>query len=233
MKEKALFLFVLGYALSFLTIKNIFFLILNVILLIILIVKKKNYKFYLMGVLFLCLRLIFINNNYESDVNEKFLVILNKENYSIIMNSKFQQFVCYDLAGINDYSIININGRLIELSNSSNFDIFSFKEYLSYRNIKYEIEVFGLELVSNGDTFKPKIMEFLLKELDEKSKDMISIILFGIKEDSSLYNDLIKVGVVHLVVVSGFHFNSLEQVFNKVKIKWINYIMICNNAHCI
>jgi YesN/AraC family two-component response regulator len=87
MKEKALFLLVLGYILSFLAIKDIFFLILNIVVLIILIIKKKNYKFYLIGVLFLCLRLIFINNNYNLDVNEKFLVVLNKENYSIIMNT--------------------------------------------------------------------------------------------------------------------------------------------------
>ena len=51
MKEKYIFLIVLGYILSFLVIKDRIFLVINLALLIILIIKKQKYMYYLLGII--------------------------------------------------------------------------------------------------------------------------------------------------------------------------------------
>ena len=135
MKELKLSLIIIGYIISLLCIKNYLFIVLNVILLIYLLIKKKPYKYYLYGVLILFFRLIIINNNYDFNDIDKYLVILNKENYVILINNKLQQFVSYDLLDANMFSVLQIDGNYKELIESSNFDLFSFKDYLSYRNI--------------------------------------------------------------------------------------------------
>lgn len=226
MKELKFSLIIVGYIISLLCIKNHIFIVLNVILLIYLIIKKKPYKYYLYGVLILFFRLIIIDNNYEFNNIDKYLVILNKENYVILINNKLQQFVSYDLLDANMFSVLQIEGNYKELIKSSNFDLFSFKDYLSYRNIEYELEVNNYQILSNGDTFKPKLMEHLLKGLDIKSSSIINMLIFGNKDDKELYNKLINLGVVQLFVVSGFHFNALEQVLVKIKVKWINILIL-------
>ena len=226
MKELKLSLIIIGYIISLLCIKNYLFIVLNVILLIYLIIKKKPYKYYLYGVLILFFRLIIINNNYDFNDIDKYLVILNKENYVILINNKLQQFVSYDLLDANMFSVLQIDGNYKELIESSNFDLFSFKDYLSYRNIEYELEINNYQILTNGDTFKPKLMENLLKGLDNKSSSIINMLIFGNKDDKELYNKLINLGVVQLFVVSGFHFNALEQLLSKIKIKWINILIL-------
>ena len=226
MKELKLSLIIIGYIISLLCIKNHLFIVLNVILLIYLLIKKKPYKYYLYGVLILFFRLIIINNNYEFNNIDKYLVILNKENYVILINNKLQQFVSYDLLDANMFSVLQIDGNYKEFIESSNFDLFSFKDYLSYRNIEYELEINTYQILTNGDVFRPKLMEHLLKGLNNKSSSIINMLIFGKKDDKELYSKLINLGVVQLFVVSGFHFNALEQLLSKIKIKWINILIL-------
>ena len=225
MKEIKLSLIIVGYIISLLCIKNYYFIILGVIFFIYLFIKKKPYKYYLYGILILFIRLIIIYNNYEYKNVDNYLVILNKENYVILINNKLQQFVSYDLLELNMFSVLQIEGNYKQLIQNSNFDLFSFKDYLSYRNIEYELEVIGYRVLSDVDTFKPKLIEFLLNGLDKQSSSVINMLIFGNKEDKELYNKLINLGVVQLFVVSGFHFNALEQVLVRIKVKWINILI--------
>lgn len=76
-----------------------------------------------------------------------------------------------------------------------------------------------------GDKLRPRIIEYLLNGLDETSKQMVNLLLFGNKSNIEFYNNLIEIGVVQLVVVSGFHFNALESVLSKIKVKWIEVVI--------
>ncbi|MBQ9730845.1 MAG: ComEC family DNA internalization-related competence protein [Bacilli bacterium] len=225
MKEEKFSLLIIGYILSFLTHENVFFLILNIILFILIVYKKKNYKFYLLGCFILLIRMILVNNNYEDSISSTYLLINVKPNYVILINNKLQCFLNYDLTSLNMFSVIKVEGRLEKILPSSNFDIFSFKDFLRYRNIKYELIVDEYSLISEGDTLRPKIIDFLLKGLDNTSLSMVDLLLFGNKNNLIFYNNLIKTGVVQMVVVSGFHFNALESVLSKIKIKWIDYFI--------
>lgn len=226
MKENKLFLIILGYILSFLSSFNIFFLVLNVLVIIFLIIKKKEVKYYFLGIGIVFIRALFINNNYDPNKIDKYLVLNIKENYVILINSKMQHFISYDLQGCNIFSVVKIDGYLQKVKESSNFDVFSFASYLKYKNIQYEVVVDSYEIVFKGDHFKNKIYNFLLTNIDEKSKEMINLLLFGVKENKTFYNNLIKMGVVQMVVVSGFHFNALEEVLSKIKTKWIHYFIL-------
>ena len=129
MKEQKLSLIVLGFILSFLTHVNVFFLILNITAVILLIILKKKYPYYLLGCLILVIRCILINNNYDYSSNSTYLLIGLKENYVILINNKLQCFLNYDLTSLNMFSVVKIDGRIEKILPSSNFDIFSFKDF--------------------------------------------------------------------------------------------------------
>ncbi len=225
MKEQKLSLIVLGFILSFLTHVNVFFLILNITIVILLIILKKKYPYYLLGCLILVIRCILINNNYDYSPSSTYLLIGLKENYVILINNKLQCFINYDLTSLNMFSVVKIDGRIRKILPSSNFDIFSFKDFLYYKNIQYELIIDDYSLVYGGDKLRPRIIEYLLNGLDETSKQMVNLLLFGNKSNIEFYNNLIEIGVVQLVVISGFHFNALESVLSKIKVKWIEVVI--------
>ena len=61
------------------------------------------------------------------------------------------------------------------------------------------------------------IIEFSLKKINY-SKDEIGLIIFGINSENieEFYNTLINLSLIHLFVISGYHFNFLYVSISKI-----------------
>ena len=182
MKEIKLSLFVLGYILSFLTLKNPNFILLDILLLTLLIIKKISIKSLILGVFLLFLR---ISVDYLSSFNEidSYFVLEKRDTYAILINNNLQKYLVYDLENINQYAVIKVIGTANQILPTSNFEISSFSSYLASRNITKEIKITSYEVIYLGDSFKEKFLSFLNNGLDETTLNMTNLFLFGVKND--------------------------------------------------
>ncbi|WP_425380177.1 ComEC/Rec2 family competence protein [Spiroplasma endosymbiont of Stenodema calcarata] len=121
------------------------------------------------------------------------------------------------------YSVINSSPNVYELNLYS---------WLNANNIFYQFNVTKIIEVKIGNSLLAKITIFF-KNYDDLTKDMIYLILFGQKSQSTinLYNNFVKLGVIHLLIVSGYHINILfyflNKFFNRIFRRKFYYFFIC------
>ncbi len=205
---------------------NYVVIILGVILLLILIWKqRKNLLYFLCSFLFFFLITNFSAPLVNNSLNQEFVVTKKATNY-YILKSDGVKFVCYSDEKINYRATIKARGKVEKLEINHSELLSSFNDYLYNQGVHYVFIMDEYSIIKSGDNLRPKIKEYLLRNLSKESQQMVSLLLLADKSESTmLYDDLIELSVVQLFVISGFHLNILggllDKLFRKKKAKSI------------
>lgn len=202
-----------------------FSLICFIILIFLLIIHLKNLKYnkvkffaIYFGLLVICLINMYSNNKKPYKIeNKEFKVIEVNDNYYIIRN-KLDKFIIYkDNYILDEGNKIIVSGYFKEINKQGIPYLFDFNEYCKHHRIKGQIDVENLYVSSDYKTLRYKIIEFSLKKINY-SKDEIGLIIFGINSENieEFYNTLINLSLIHLFVISGYHFNFLYVSISKI-----------------
>ena len=101
---------------------------------------------------------------------------------------------------------------------------FDFSKYLENNGIYYAIKVQKIiNLVPTHDL--RKIISNYVMGQNSPINGMISLLLYGqqITTVENLYNNFVCLGIIHLLVVSGYHINVLFFLLNKLLMRIFHY----------
>ena len=129
--------------------------------------------------------------------------------------------------------IIWVKGKINLVENKSKFDLVTYLKSLNVKNIIKFPSVFKIE---RTDDIRVNIRNFILSGGDAYNK-ITPLLFLGIKtpESKEVYNIAIKMNIVHLFVISGFHISLFFLIISKIlklfKVKeniasWISLIPI-------
>ncbi|WP_419334737.1 ComEC/Rec2 family competence protein [Spiroplasma endosymbiont of Sarcophaga variegata] len=126
---------------------------------------------------------------------------------------------------------VRLQGYYSAIISSSNIYELNRHAWLNANNIFYQFNLTKIIEVKTGTSILAKITNFF-NNYDDLTKDTIYLILFGQKAKTTLnlYNDFVKIGVIHLLIVSGYHINILfcflDKLFQRIFRKKIYYYFI-------
>ena len=179
--------------------------------------KRLIYLIFLF-LIFLLLPLKTSSSCIDEEINDTFIVVECKTNYSIVKN-KFDKFVIYE--NLNYLDIIYIEGKLEDI-NGFDLDnrVSSFKDYLNNKGVYNSIKI---------DTFSYKIKSPIKNYINhsETASKYLDYIVFNHNNiDKSFYNALKVCLLLPMFVVSGLHINILNNLLKKyLKPKFIFIII--------
>ncbi|MDD3392633.1 MAG: DNA internalization-related competence protein ComEC/Rec2 [Bacilli bacterium] len=141
----------------------------------------------------------------------------------------------------NNFTLLYKTGYKIEMmgslnvpSNNTIFNIFNFKEYLLSQKINWLFNIDSFNLISKNTDIIYKIKNSIINRIDKLkySSHYVKAFIIGIKDDinSDVLTSYQKIGISHLLAISGMHVTSLGtillKIFNKIiKRKQINYFL--------
>lgn len=202
--------------------KNIIIFISLILLFIFLMLKLKNKRILFLLVYILITIFIFINLNHNNDIkkeynSEIFVVEKVKNNYYVIANNDGKFIIYKNDIILNEGNKIKISGTFESIKEQGVPYLFSFKSYCKYQRINGEINVEKYEIISTQTTLRYKIINSFLNRCTY-SKERIGLVIFGqnYEEIENFYNSLINLSLIHLFVISGFHFQFLYSFVKKI-----------------
>ena len=126
---------------------------------------------------------------------------------------------------------VYLQGYYSAITSSPNIYELNLHHWLNANNIFYQFNLTKVIEVKTGTSILAKITNFF-NNYDDLTKDTIYLILFGQKTKTTfnLYNDFVKMGVIHLLIVSGYHINILfyflDRLFKRIFRRKIYYYFI-------
>ena len=143
------------------------------------------------------------NNVYTVIKVNKFSYHLKNDETTILLKSDVK---------LNKGALVSVNGQLKEVNVLENFRLFSMINYLKSQKIFYEISTKDIKIIKEGTK----------KEIKSKVNAYFNYLFFMEKDDidDELKTSLIDLAIIHLVVVSGFHFNYFYKILNVV-LDWL------------
>ncbi|MGL5358014.1 MAG: MAG0480 family ComEC-like protein [Metamycoplasmataceae bacterium] len=209
---------------------NIFSIIMIIIFSVIIYLSKNYYLtipliLFIFLQVFLCAKFLIISitfflaifcfdvyqNNKTINTIQGNYQIVNIYNNSIIIKEKGQKILLTSFKenqDINVGNIINIEEELkvekIDISKS--FDKFWLSKNIKYKTIKKPV----IKVISSKTNFLEKTKSYFIRGPNFYTK-YVPLILFGIKNENTkdVYEKTKSLGIVHLIVISGFHINLL------------------------
>ena len=192
-----------------------------IILIIFLFIKLKNKRiiFFLSYFILIIACLFTLKDNKVPSrfINHEFSVEKVKTNYYIIKDSHHKYLIYKDNYELQEGNIVLIDGEFQEINDQGIPYIFNFKKYCKYQRIKGQIKITKLTIKDDGVTLRHKIINATLKNIPI-SRDKVSLIIYGINEEgvNDLYQTLLNLSLIHLFVISGFHFQFLYKSIKKI-----------------
>lgn len=176
-------------------------------------INKKVFLIYIGSVLTLCFSILlwksYISNDNNQIIEQEIVVISKNKNYYFVQfNNK--RYLLYK----NNYDF-EVGQKL-----TSTFTITEFNP--QSKNFWYSKFILGLIKLNNYHKNDIKLswidkffnLNFFTKD---SYKNMTLTLLFGkVDYDSNILDISKNLGIVHLIVISGFHFNIVFRIFNKL-----------------
>jgi len=199
---------------------------LGIIFIIYLILReRKSLPFVVAVFSFFLLMSSFNIKTVPKDISGQYKVIETHENY-LVLKGKVGKFVSYDDYDFLVGTDINLKGITTKLVTGKSSSVSSFNDYLSTQGINYQLTINEYEIVKNGPTLREKVISFLTSNLKEESANMVKLILLGDKSYlPDFYDQLIELSVVQLFVISGFHLNIINGLFDRIFKKHPNVLL--------
>ena len=124
----------------------------------------------------------------------------------VIAKAEHQEVVVYGLKNVNYQDVIEIEGTYQKVSSLHNFYSFYFPDYLSRRNIFYQINVKKYNIVEEGRGLRHALFEKAEKISDEKIQKSLKAIVYGVHEEN----------VSYFLTSSGLHISTLGKLLKQV-----------------
>ena len=153
-----LFIFIILLIISIYKI-NIITIGLLIFILVYLIIKKQNklILIYLIIGSLIYLSSLLNENKKICNFNEPFKVVEVHENYALVSQNNQKYLIYQDDYPLRQGNTILIKGTLKEISKNGIPYLFSFDEYLSYKNVYYEIDYEYIKITNNSLTLSSLI----------------------------------------------------------------------------
>lgn len=196
------------FLLAYLHYQSIIFIIFIIIILVIIKKKKISNLFIFILVLIFFVFLYNFNITKPDIIDKQFKIVkINKSSYyaknnqgTILLKTKVK---------LNKNNIVLLKCELKEISSYNNFRLFNYQDYLLSNKIHYEC-------FENNPKILNKSINHINNNNDNKIYAYFDYLFFmdksGISDD--LINSLIELSIIHLVVVSGLHFNFLYRLLD-------------------
>ena len=198
------------------------------------IILKSDYYIILLFIFSILVTLIVINSNVKSKYNgdenqiyghitnykitDKKLTIYLKAKENIVINYHFDNAKEIEKYNYGDY--ILVKGSMQLPNNNSNFNLFNYKKYLLSKKIKYTFKADSIKLSKKTTNIFYKLKVLLLRRINKckKSKGYLKTFLFADKSniDEEMYNKYRKLGISHLLAVSGMHTSLITFIIFKM-----------------
>ncbi|VEU75679.1 ComEC/Rec2-related protein [Mycoplasmopsis maculosa] len=164
----------------------------------------------------------------EGNYNITGYITKTSQNFSIINTDAGNMILYKKNQFLTSGSKVNFNADII-INNSIN-------SFTLSNNIKYEIK--NIDLINQEKNYEPIINK--IKEFGSKYKyfkQFWKLIVFGYIEEMEIYKNISELNVVHLLIISGMHFDILfniifwitKKIILKIpKFRFFNYtILLC------
>ena len=192
-----------------------------------------------------------IYENYDSDYNQDTSFIRGKvTNYKIDgdtlqleINADEKVIVFYKFSTLDEKDeyieqlkygdIYDIYGKLEDPSTNTNFNLFSYKEYLLSKKIYYVMQADKLVFYKKSNSIfyrlKNKVHDYITKK---DTFSYLSLFIFG--DIDTLDTDALGIyrslGISHLIAISGMHISLfsllLLKLFSWIKAEWLRYSIV-------
>lgn len=163
------------------------------------------------GIIFLSFYLT-RQSNIDQDVNVSSKIIQKLANGYVVKVNNNNVFLKTDL-NLEIGDVVQIKGKIVP---SAGF----LKTYLSEQNIENVFSSPNIKLIGKNEDIRNKMSNYLFSG-PSFYKTYAPLMLLGLKTDDSkaIYDLSIKLNVVHLFVISGFHISLFALIFNYLLIK--------------
>ncbi|MDD3422019.1 MAG: ComEC/Rec2 family competence protein [Bacilli bacterium] len=154
------------------------------------------------------------------------------DNYVYLKDGSGNRFISYDNYCGDSKCVLTVKGKLVEMDNSGTPLVSDYKDFLWKQGIKYILFIDDYEIKSASTNYREVIIQCCTGNLSAPVAQFIRLLVFGDKTDSlELYGELKTLAVLQLFVVSGFHFNILYLVLERltsrfIKHKWVILILL-------
>lgn len=207
--------------LSLFSYHKLFWIILSIICIIPFVIKPK---YFISTIIFLCLalmiHLITQQHFHEKTINGIYTIKKNTSMGPIIYDEHSNIFI-KTKKHFNIGDKVKVYGKLSKIINTSHFDIVT---YFKSLNVEIKIQHPFIKIIETTDDFRVKLRNFIIS--GGRNYNKITPLLFlGMKtnETKDIYMLSIKMNIVHLFVISGFHislfFIVIVKVLTKLKVK--------------
>lgn len=153
--------------------------------------------------------------NITKNDNKTNVILKNKNKYimTIYTNFKYKE---------GDY--IKVKGNIYTPSCNTVFNLFNYRKYLLSKNIKYQIKPSKISLYKKNNNLFYKLKRVIINYIEKrKSKDYLKAFIIGDKSDIDITYEYQKIGISHLLSISGMHISLflyfLNKLFKKIKYK--------------
>ena len=230
---------VISIVLLVISIKHYYFVIILVLYLIILFLKNK--KIFIISIIISLLyfghyliKEINYYKNIELPITGKVIGITKYETYNqlLIKNNNYKYIIkTKDCYLIGDVLVITGEIEEYQVHYPNQFD---YTNYLHYQNIKGVIKTTNIKLVDHKFTLSSihyKIKDYIDKRFPRAESSFLNTLVIG-NDDTLNSEDIDKIGISHLFVISGLHVSILVMIINKIlklfkfKQNIINYITV-------
>lgn len=194
------------YFLAFFIYYQYYFLLVFIIYLIYVLKKQTHLLISVFSVLIALYVVISLDNiKPPTFTNPYFKVInVNKNNYYIKNNEG--SLVLYTKHKLNINDQIKVNLKIEDINSLSNFNVFDYKFYLKSKNIYHRVIDDDLTIIKSNPIDDNLISDYY-QLFFSNNKSFIEPEI----------NDIFKqLSIVHLIVISGFHFNIMFKIISNI-----------------
>ncbi len=169
--------------------------------------------------------------DYKIDGDKLTITLKSKE--KLIVNYYFKTKEEKDNYKLNIGNYILVEGKLEMPKDNTNFNLFNYKKYLLSQKIKYIFNAEKIKLICKNKNIFYTLKNNIINKINKCKKSSGYIKTFLLSDKNSIdYNEYLnyqKIGISHLLSVSGSHVTLISIMLLKIlgKLKEINkYILI-------
>ena len=195
------------------------FILISIIYIIIINIKKINFSIYEKDTSAIQGRIL----DYKINGNQLQIKIKAKEKIIVFYTIKTEKEKNFYENNIKIGDIYLFNGTLNNPIDNTNFNLFSYKNYLLSNKIYYTMDANNLILIKKNHNILYKIKNYIHKSIKEKEsyKYLLTFLLGDTKEiDTNILTKYRNCGISHLIAISGMHITLFATILSYI-LKWI------------